>query len=724
MGAQPRRKLIGSTVSAFEATEGGKKLGTFSWGIANDAHLQRVLGTTAFTYRPTPADARKLDGVVAWGCKPNTEAAQRYCQAHGVPLWRMEDGFLRSVGLGVDGEPALSLVLDAKGMYYDARTPSELEHLLQGNTRDGATDQPGEEPSTVQDALADRALLARARRCIDRIVSGELSKYNDSPAGKVVLPGSPKRPKVLVVDQTHGDMSLRFGNVADGAFERMVEMALTAHPEADVVIKTHPDVLSGKRHSALGKYPPRDRVWVWSERANPIATLKAVEHVYCATSLLGFEALMVGKPVTCMGAPFYAGWGLTTDAAPLTRRTRTRSLEEVFAAAYILYGRYFDPDSGQPCEIERIIDHLALQRRQFEINAGRTLCIGFRRWKREHLRPYLRSPDNQVVFARSARHAQRLGCTKNDRIVVWGRGREEEVQALAASSGAAVHHVEDGFLRSVGLGSDFVAPSSLVFDRSGIYYDPSDPSDLESMLERHVFSEAQLARAQQLRHRLVEERVSKYNFRVTAALSRPDDGRRVVLVPGQVEDDASIMLGCTTTRTNAALIAEARNRCPDAYLVYKAHPDVVSGNRQGDVPVELLDRLVDRVESSATIDTCLEVADEVHTMTSLVGFEALLRGLTVTTHGRPFYSGWGLTTDLSAVDRRARRVSLDELVAATLLCYPCYVNPLTGQFTTAEATVDNIIRSRASQSLTLSSAGSGRWLRRAVRYGRRMLGVR
>jgi len=708
-------------MTAFDSIEGSKKLGTFSRGIAGDGHLRHVLGAARIKYRPDAADAAALDGIVAWGRKPNTEAAERYCRAEGLPLWRLEDGFLRSVGLGVQGHPALSLVLDEVGMYYDATAPSALEQLLQAPE---SVDAPGSGSGGDTDTLSDPALLARARACIDSIVDNGLSKYNDAPTDDVVLPGLPGQAKVLVVDQTRGDMSLRFGNVAPDAFGQMVDAALREHPDAHIVVKTHPDVIAGKRQSALGGSARHDRVSLWAQPANPIATLKAVDHVYCATSLLGFEALLVGKPVSCFGAPFYAGWGLTSDVQRLSRRTRTRSVEQVFAAAYLLYARYFDPDSGQRCEIERVLDHLALQRSQFKRNAGSVVCLGFPRWKRAHLRPYLQSPGNDVIFARGPRHARQRARGVPTRVLVWGADCGEQTRELASSWAIAVEHVEDGFLRSVGLGSDFVAPSSLVFDRSGIYYDPSKSSDLEAMLESHVFTKGELARAGDLRSTLLRERVTKYNFRGVSALAAPTDGRRVVLVPGQVEDDASILLGCVTTRTNADLIAEARKRCPDAYLVYKPHPDVSSGNRRGRVPPELLERMVDRIESTATIDACLEVADEVHTMTSLVGFESLLRGIPVTVHGRPFYAGWGLTTDLCSMERRTRRLRLDELVAATLVCYPSYLNPETGQFTTVEATVSNILRTRTAQPIDVNAAGVRRWIRRAVRYGRSMLDVR
>jgi capsular polysaccharide export protein len=71
-------------------------------------------------------------------------------------------------------------------------------------------------------------------------------------------------------------------------------------------------------------------------------------------------------------------------------------------------------------------------------------------------------------------------------------------------------------------------------------------------------------------------------------------------------------------------------------------------------------------------------ADELHCLTSLAGFEALLRGKPVTVHGQPFYAGWGLTTDLAPIPRRRRRLDLEELVAGVLIAYPRYIDPRTG----------------------------------------------
>jgi capsular polysaccharide export protein len=115
----------------------------------------------------------------------------------------------------------------------------------------------------------------------------------------------------------------------------------------------------------------------------------------------------------------------------------------------------------------------------------------------------------------------------------------------------------------------------------------------------------------------------------------------------------------------------------------------------------------DEVVKDISMHELLARVDEVHVLTSLSGFEALLRGKPVTTYGQPFYAGWGLTRDLalsSAVaQRRTRNLTLDQLVAGTLILYPTYVSRTTGRFTTPERVLDELLnwRDRAPRHFPL-----------------------
>jgi capsular polysaccharide export protein len=216
-----------------------------------------------------------------------------------------------------------------------------------------------------------------------------------------------------------------------------------------------------------------------------------------------------------------------------------------------------------------------------------------------------------------------------------------------------------------------------------MYYDATAPSDLEQLLETAPFDAAMLARARALRKAIVAAGVTKYNVGA-GRWQRPAGNRCVILVPGQVESDASIALGALGVRSNLGLLRAARERNPHAYLLYKPHPDVLAGLRAGGDTLAEERQWCNEIVTDVPIHTLFDAVDALEVLTSLAGFEALLRGKPVYCHGSPFYAGWGLTEDIVTHPRRHRRLSLDEMVAGALIVYPTYVSNATNAFTTPE----------------------------------------
>jgi capsular polysaccharide export protein len=284
--------------------------------------------------------------------------------------------------------------------------------------------------------------------------------------------------------------------------------------------------------------------------------------------------------------------------------------------------------------------------------------------------------------------------------IAWKSRTTSRVLTKLANNGAHVGEIEDGFIRSVGLGANCVPPLSAIVDVTGIYFDPSQESDLEILLQQDKFDEKLCRRAAALKSRLVEADISKYG-QGRNEIKFAEKIRYKVLVAGQVEDDRSICTG-GFGMTNLALLERARRNEPDAHIIYKPHPDVVAGHRKGHVETSDALRFADEIQHNAAITSLIEAVDSVHVITSLAGFEALLRGKAVTTHGVPFYAGWGLTKDLGDVPaRRTRRLSLDELVAGTLLLYPRYIDPVTRLPCSAELLVERMARGEARISTPL-----------------------
>lgn len=624
-------------------------------------------------FKPVGGPPGDTEAVIGWGLKGLFAHDAVWAARHGLPYLALEDGFLRSVRPG-DGDAALSVAVDPVGVYYDAHRPSKLE-------QDIARPRSPEE-------------LARGERLVASWREGRLSKYNHARE----LPPPVSGPFVLVVDQTAGDASIACGMADEHSFMRMLEAALDEHPGLPVVLKVHPDVVEGRKRAHFGALTSgqASRVTLLASNAHPPALLEAAAAVYVVTSQMGFEALVWGRPVRCFGMPFYAGWGLTADGLPPPQRRRigrTISLQDLMHAALVDYPRYLDPETFERCEAERLMSWMSLQRRQRERFAPRVQAVGFSKWKQGSVRAFLGG--SQVHFAEEP-----LPLGDGEARAVWGRGEPGAADTLL--------RIEDGFLRSVGLGANLVQPLSWVIDRSGMYYDAGAPSDLERLLEAGSFDAASVARARALREAIVASGITKYNVGV-GSWRRPPGTRRVVLVPGQVENDASISFGAPAVRTNLGLLEAVRALRPDAWVVYKPHPDVLARVRPGEAGVAEARRWCDEIVADVPIHRLFEQVDELHVLTSLAGFEALLRGRPVVCHGLPFYAGWGLTEDRIACPRRTRRLTLDELVAGALIAYPTYVSRTTGAFTTPERVLHELANWEAS------APPREHWALRAVR---------
>lgn len=586
--------------------------------------------------------------ILGWGRKKSFFKAQALAEKKGLKALCLEDGFIRSLGLGKDGYAPLSLVVDETGIYFDALQTSDLEQLI------------------LQ--LENQELNLRATSAIQAILHHKITKYNQQ--FKKLDPSlfSKTAKNILVVDQTFGDQSIKYAGATPEIFKQMLKQACLDHPDAIVWVKIHPDVIAGK---SKGHFSTADlnhsNIKILIENYNPIDLLSLIDEVYVVSSQLGFEALLCAKKVHCFGMPWYAGWGLTNDKfAPVEilqgRRGINHSLEHLFACAYLKYARYVSPVTHKRCELEEII---ALLIPNIEVQATLPLKLsayGFSAWKRKFIGDFLAFPKVELNFKNFFKPNQ------NDHILAWGK----KAKLLKDKGYKNVITVEDGFIRSIGLGASLIRPCSLVFDDVGIYYDATQPSRIENLLKTRELTSTQYQCAQKLRDLLVELNISKYNVGVAKKLIKPSEDQKNLLVIGQVEDDMSVQLGGVEIKTNLALLKEVRRNNSKAYIIYKPHPDVHAGLRVGKIEEQVVLQYANQIELDSSILECFEICDEVHTITSLSGFEALLRGLKVYCYGMPFYAGWGLTQDKFQCDRRNKNLDLDTLVYVTLVEYAVY----------------------------------------------------
>ncbi|MEL6576736.1 MAG: hypothetical protein AAFQ81_12675, partial [Pseudomonadota bacterium] len=688
------------------------------------------LGRTGARHRPTH--------LTVWGRKALGAPARNLAAAFGIPLLTMEDGFLHGIRppltprhrrlRGPLQPPPLSLLLDDRGIHIDPARPSRLEGLIAALAA-----------HPLPHALRDRVVAG-----LSRLQALGLSKFTPFARGALALP---PEGYVLVVDQTAGDAAVRLSGAGPETFRSMLATARAENPGKHIVVKAHPGTGDGRRIGHLGLSDLAPGETLLSVPANPIELVERAARVYVVSSLLGYEAILAGRETHVFGLPFYAGWGLSRDRLALPRFAAARAARPcrhtLFAATHLVAPLYWCPYDRRLASFEETLCSLealagAEQRDSAEAKPlARAVYAGFSPWKRRHAArfgpPY---PAGTLYRSRAAAGAALLAASTarvasgeaSARLWFWASHADEALRQEALQKGVPVGLVEDGFLRSVGLGARMTDAASLVFDDLGIHYDPAHPSRLEALIaEAAAFaaSDPRLARAEALLAAIRATGVTKYNLdhgararqAAEAVLAQLPKDRPVLLVPGQVADDASVRLGAANApaQDNLALLAAARAANPGAFIVYKPHPDVEAGLRAGALPAEETARLADLVATACPAAPLLARADSLWTLTSLMGFEALIRGVSVTCLGAPFYAGWGLTQDIGPVpERRQARPSVAALAWAALIAYPRYLDPVTKLAAPPEVVLRRLAEGRP--------ASRGGTLRRALSLGQDTLG--
>lgn len=540
----------------------------------------------------------------------------------------------------------------------------------------------------------------RAQAAMSSIRDAQLSPYCAVP------PAECHRKAVFGISQTFVlliDETVERGRaVTHTPFDDMLASALAEWPDHQLVVlcnsATDPMRPSAGPLERLAR--GRKDVLLLDRPCNVWQLLTDATEVMVVNSLIGFLALLAGSPVSCFGKPFYARRGLTDDRAHTANSLDARSLTQVFTAAYIDHCRYIDPHDGKSISLEQAIDTLATIARSRARSGRGIVTVGLSPWKRRAVAPFLVSCTGPAIHVRNDAKAKRLSMEDGVSMAVWGADpypNDLQDKGENRASDKRIVRMEDAFLRSIGLGASLRFPCSLVAERNGrLHFDARGVSGLETLIASRSLTASEIVRVRQLRQTIVAERATKYMLSGSTP-TLPTTGRTRILVPGQVEDDASLRYGAGNVATNDALLARVRTRHPDAFIAYRAHPDVAAGLRPGRIDPLAADADV----SDCALPDLLDWCDRVETMTSLTGFEALLRGVPVATHGWPFYAGWGLTDD--GEDREPRgRADLDTLVHAALIDYPVYIHPRSRMPCTVERTLGALSADRHRQS-------PGRW---------------
>lgn len=631
----------------------GTAAGVFSRNSLAFPHLDVLLGVGAVVGFPRGTDAADLDFVVGWGDKPSAARPRVFARRHGVAFLAAEDGFLRSVGSHRIKPPPLSLVLDDEGIYYRAATPSRLERLI------------------AAAPAFDAARRTAADRALARVRSEKLTKYNVLGAASA---GEGRPIAVLLVDQVYGDQSIAGGLATAASFAAMVSAALAETAAADIAVKVHPDVLAGRASGYLLDHARRHGLALLADAGNPFDLLARVGRVFTVSSQLGFEALVAGVPVRTFGVPFYAGWGLTEDtptetaaAAALARRGQPRSLQEVFAAAYVAYPRYADPVRREAIDVEQAIDRLLEWRAALAPRRSPVTLVG--------------APLDQRL-AEAVAGGGGAAVSRSPALPPGAIEGEALVWAGSDAPAAGVGSARPGLVRDDRLTAAYGFDGSLHLDPAG---DPlAEDGTLSVLLASGEVGAVERARAGAVLSLLARTAFGRIGFvaeRRLAAASG-DAAAPTVAVLLAAAGEAAAALGARLP-DEAAIIAAVRAERPDAAIVVlRERPRPAFDHRRAWRNTLLPPRRPAR-PLIRTMPSLLGRIVAVHTDAAASALDALALGLPVVVHGPAFYAGWGFTIDRDSPPR-LRGLSLEDFIALAAVRGTAWTDPVSGLPATAE----------------------------------------
>ena len=617
----------------------------------------------------------KLDNKIfySWGMKKSGKYLRNNIKNNNLVF--IEDGFVHSFGIKKKKIP-LTICYDNNGIYYDCKRNNDLREFLKQKL--------------------SKKNISRAKNIVQLWKKYSISKYNFP---SFIEP--PSSPYILLIDQTFGDLSLEYGAANEDSFKRMFEFAINNWPDHRIIIKTHPDVISYRKKGCIdsSKYV-KDNIKVIGGIGQINRLIESSTAVCVVTSQVGFEALIYGKDVHVFGRPFYSGLGLTIDHNTNNEKVEEHiSLEQLVFSSLVKYQICFDPRTKKKCEIEEIMKFIHYSRESSKFFSQDLEAINLTPWKARQI--------NRFVYPVTGKRVKFFKRFKSrmKNIIVWGKNTRLEKYISKVDDFISV---EDGFIRSVGLGGDLYPPLSLLFDKKGIHYDASKVSDLEDLLQNSKVNYTEKMRAQKILNLIIKLKISKYNLKITKKIDLPENAINKVIIGvlGQVESDNSIIYGVpdnTIQKTNFALVEKVRKDYPDAFIIYKPHPDTESGLRAKGVRDSDIGDYADIIAYKTSLEDLFNKVDRIAVFTSLGGFEALIRGISVITYGLPFYSGWGLTEDKLNnhiwAKRRKRRLTVEELTFISLIKYPFYSSIKYNCLTEIENIFEELLESRGKKNL-------------------------
>ncbi|MGP9688557.1 capsular polysaccharide export protein, LipB/KpsS family [Psychrobacter sp. AOP22-C1-C5] len=326
-----------------------------------------------------------------------------------------------------------------------------------------------------------------------------------------------------------------------------------------------------------------------------------------------------------------------------------------------------------------------------KIDSSSNIFFGFSEWKHDFIKKifggncyfFTTKDANSSDFLRL--FEEKITLINN--IYVWSYNDPYWLFSFCLSLGKNFCRIEDGFIRSNSLGAKKSIPKSLVIDNSGtMYFDAARESQLHNLIRNLSLDEEKTTEAKNYIDRIIKNNISKYNLPNS---EHSYSIKNAILVIGQNENDMSIAKSGAIFTTNETLLRYVASKNVGRDIIYKPHPDTINNDASRRSYPEKVDGVLIINDLHYLFDNISNI-NEVHTISSLLGFEFLFRGLKVYCYSRTWYSGWGLTKDTYSSEDTIYKKTVIELFYCAYILYPFYYNS-TFQPVTIENTLNSLL---------------------------------
>jgi len=476
--------------------------------------------------------------------------------------------------------------------------------------------------------------------------------------------------------------------------KEMVENIFKKNPNSEIYIRIPKEGIQNNDLIGLNiKELPINNIYIIErEEINSIKLLKQMDIVFTKTSYLGFEGLLVGCEVICYGLPFYAGWGVTHDLygaeSYIFRRYRKNvSIMDLYTAVFLIHNKYFNPYKNKETPLGKDIykkDSFMILKDDIEEMNNKNKKVNILLKNNKTIEVYKVDDENSLDNILNTIIKYKSYLSYKNRVFVINNSKEriKKVEFLKNVEGDIIYLKENeinmndiykndyfifiGSLNEYGskilelkhLGCENIyyykeVPNKIdkniktfFLDQKNHYQNYKFQSDLEDKINNKIVigvldkEEPNKYIDKYIENKITQFKKGKYSFEEL----KSKINRKIIVVIGQYEKSDSIKyagLGLS----NKDLIEKVKEDYPDYYLIFKPHP---KSNEK--LPKDIVNK-IDLI-SLENVYGLISIADEVATISSFVGLEAMLINNNISTicYGLPFYAGWGVTIDKSSIE--------------------------------------------------------------------------